>query len=92
MVAQGRDEAAEASALIDEWIEPDPYRSGAADVRIREYGVHVWALIGYMPSATWDAEEVARAYDIPVDAARAAHAYYARHTAVIEARIDANRP
>jgi hypothetical protein len=90
MVAQGRDEATEARALIDAWIEPDPYRPGAGDVRLREYGVHVWALIGHMPSARWNAEEVARAYAIPVDAARAAHAYYARHTAVIEARIDAN--
>ena len=90
MVAQGRDEAVEASALIDAWIEPDPYRSGKAEARVREYGVHVWALIGHMPIATWDAEEVARAYAIPIDAARAAHAYYARHAAVIEARIEAN--
>ena len=91
MVAQGRDETTEASALIDAWIELDPRRRGAANVRIREYCVHVWALIGHMPSETWDAEEVAHAYDIPVDAARAAHAYYARHATVIEARIDANR-
>ena len=90
MVAQGRDEIAEASALIDAWIEPDPHRSGAANARARDYCIHVWALIGHMPSAAWDAEEVARAYDIPVDAARAAHAYYTQHTAVIEARIHAN--
>ena len=90
MVVQGRDEAAEASALIDAWIEPDPYRSGAADVRIREYGVHIWALIGHLLGVDGDVDQVAQDYVIPVDAVRAAQAFYARHTTIIDARIAAN--
>lgn len=90
MVAQGRDEAAEASALIDAWIESDPYRPGEADVRLREYGVHVWALIGHLLGMNGDVDQVARDYVIPVDAVRAARAFYARHTTIIDARIAAN--
>ena len=91
MVAQNRDETAEASALIKAWIEPDPYRSGAGDVRLREYGVHVWAIVGYLQGVDGDIEHVARAYDVPVDAVRAAQAYYARHTVIIDDRMAANR-
>ena len=91
MVAHDRDGTAEASALIDAWIEPDPYRSGAGNVRLREFGVHVWAIIGYLQGYDGDMEHVARAFDIPVEAVRAAQAYYDRHPEVIEARMDANR-
>lgn len=91
MVAQDRDEAAETDALIEAWIEPNPYRSGAADVRLKEYGVSVWAIVGYLQGVGGDAERVARAYDVPVAAVRAAQAYYARHSAVIDARMAANR-
>ena len=91
MVAQGRDEAAEASALIAAWIEPDPHRRGAANVRVRDYYVHVWAIIGYLQGVDGDVERVARAYAMPVEAVLAAQAYYERHPEVIEARMDANR-
>lgn len=89
MVAQGRDETA--GARIDAWSEPDPYRSGPADVRLREYAIHVWAIIGYLQGVDGDVEHVARAYDVPVEAVRAAQAYYDRHPEVIEARMDASR-
>ena len=91
MVAQGQDEAAEARSLIDAWIELDPHRPGAGDVRLREYGVHVWAIVGYLQGVDGDIEHVARAYDIPVDAVRAAQAYYDKYAAIIEDRMAANR-
>ena len=90
MAVRGRDEAAEASALIDAWIEPDPYRAGEANARIREYGVHVWALIGHLWGMGGDVDQVAQDYDVPVDAVRAARAFYARHSTIIDARIAAN--
>ncbi|CAN5824699.1 hypothetical protein BH23CHL2_BH23CHL2_08770 [soil metagenome] len=36
--------------LVDEYIEPDLYRYGAGEARIRDYFIHVWAIIGYLPA------------------------------------------
>lgn len=91
IVARRQDDVNEASALIDGWIEPDPRRRGIADARIREYCVHVWAIVGYVQGVDGDVEHVAKAYEIPVDAVRATQASYERHPQVIEARMDANR-
>jgi uncharacterized protein (DUF433 family) len=76
--------------LIEEWIEPNPQRPGAADMRLKEYGVPVWALIGHLEVVNGDITLVARDYDIPGEAVDAALAYYNRHKAVIDARIAAN--
>ncbi len=91
MVTQRQDETAEASALIEAWIEPDPTHPGAGDVRLREYGIHVWAIVGYLQGYNDNVERVARAYDIPVDAVRAAQASYARYADFIDDRMAANR-
>jgi hypothetical protein len=75
---------------FEKWIEPDPWRPGAFDVRVREYGVHVWALIGHAKATGRSAADVAGDYEIPVEAAEAAFAYYEQHQAIIDARIEAN--
>jgi uncharacterized protein (DUF433 family) len=39
-----------------------------------------------------DLAQVARDYDVPVEAVEAVYAYYQRHRPVIDARIAANAP
>jgi uncharacterized protein (DUF433 family) len=90
MVAYNRDDIADADALIETWI--DRYgRKG--DARIKGTGVHVWALIGYLQGAqeNWDIERAARDYQLPVEAVRAAVAYYDRYAMFIEDVLEANR-
>lgn len=72
--------------LIERYIEFNPRRPGLDRAQIRDAGVEVWALVGYYQGeAEGDIKEVARAYDIPVDAVRAALAYYARQRDLIDA-------
>lgn len=76
--------------LIDKYIEPNPNRPGPADARLRDVAVPVWALIGYLEAYHGDLASVAAAFDIPLDAVRAAVAYYHRHRTVIDARRGAD--
>ena len=62
--------------LIPTYIEANPYRPGAEDVRLRVYGIPVWALIGHLHGIAWDFPRTARDYRIPVEAVHAAVAYY----------------
>jgi uncharacterized protein (DUF433 family) len=78
----------EAQALIERHIAPDPAGRGAAYARLRDYGTPVWALIGYLGgAAAGDVEQAAADYGIPGEAVRAALAYYARHKALIDAKL-----
>lgn len=79
-----------ADDLIKKWIEPNPYRPGEGNVRLREYGVSVWALVGYGSGTDSDAASVAAAYDLPLEAVHAALAYYQRHRCAIDIRIADN--
>ncbi len=63
---------------------------GAGDARLKPWGVQVWAIIGYLKAAKGDEEWVAGGYEIPVEAVRAAQAYYKRHKDVIDARLAMN--
>ena len=76
--------------LIASYIESNPHRPGLEDVRLREFGVPVWALIGHLHGVRWDISRTARDYRVPVEAVNAAVAYYKKHKLLIEARIDAN--
>ena len=76
--------------LIDRWIEDDPHRPGSDEARLRQYGVHVWALIGYLKAMDGDVAAVAADYDVPKEAVEAAIAYYQQHTCAIDARLAAN--
>jgi uncharacterized protein (DUF433 family) len=90
-VEGGESMSATTKALIAKYIEENPYHPGPADVRLQDACVPVWALILYWKAAEEDSERVAADYSIPRDAVDAAVAYYRQHTAVIEARLAANR-
>ena len=77
--------------LIERWIEPDPNRPWVGEAVLRDYGVHVWALIGYyLQAVDQDAAEVAHDYDIPREAVEAALAFYRRHQCEIDVRLAQN--
>ncbi len=80
-----------AEDLIAKYIEENPYYPGPADVRLRNACVPVWALILYWKAAERDSARVAADYAVPLEAVEAAVAYYQQNTAVIEARLAANR-
>jgi hypothetical protein len=75
-------------ALIDRWIVPDA--TDPAQMRLAVYGVHLWAIIGASEGLDEYIQPVAKMYAIPVDAVRAAHAYYRRHPLQIDAKIESN--
>ena len=77
--------------LIERHIDASPGIGGPAEARLRRSWVPVWAVIGQIPVAGNNAEALGDAYEIPVEEAEAALAYYRRHHAVIDARLDANR-
>ncbi len=74
---------------VRRYLEADPRYLGAAEVRLKGYGVSVWAIIGYW-KATGDLAEAAAGYDVPVEAVEAALVYYHRNRAIIDARLDTN--
>jgi uncharacterized protein (DUF433 family) len=74
--------------LIERYIELLPQRPGRDRASVKDAGVEVWALVAYyQEGAKGNINEVARAYDIPVEAVRAALAYYAREQDLIDARL-----
>ncbi len=84
-------EIRDASALIAKYIEPHPAKPGRAFARVKEYGVPVWALIGFLAEDFGDADQVARDYAIPREAMDAAIAYYQQNKAYIDAWLLINR-
>ncbi len=78
------------AALIQHYLEPNPQKPGIDEVRLKEYGVPVWALIGHLPAVGGDHVLLARDYDVPVEAVEAAYRYYLRYRSIIDARIAAN--
>jgi uncharacterized protein (DUF433 family) len=77
--------------LIEKWIEPDPWKAGVEEARVKKYGMNVWAIIGYLQMRDGNPERVADAYEIPVEAVQAALACYHRHKGCIDARLRANQ-
>jgi uncharacterized protein (DUF433 family) len=77
-------------ALIARYLEPNPNRPGPADWWLKDYGVSVWALVGYWLTVDRDVDRVAAAYVVPTEAVQATLAYYARHQEIIDARLAAN--
>jgi uncharacterized protein (DUF433 family) len=77
--------------LIELYVDAGPTAGGAAEARLRRSWVPVWAVIGQTQTVGDDPEMLADAYDIPVEEAEAALAYYRRHRDIIDARLDANR-
>jgi len=79
----------EALALIERHIEQGPSRPGPADVRLIQYRVPVWTLIGAVHAVDGDAERVSQDQKVPVEAVEAAIVYYLRHKTAIDARLAA---
>jgi uncharacterized protein (DUF433 family) len=77
----------EAARLIARYIEPNPHKPGAAEARLRESGVSVWAIVDYWYGVDFDKARTAHDYDIPAEAVEAALAYYKAHKALIDARL-----
>ncbi len=80
----------QAQQLIARWIEPHPYKRSAAEARLKESKISVWAIIGQLRAEGRDVQRVAEDYLIPVEAVEAALAYYQQHQAVIDDRLVAN--
>jgi uncharacterized protein (DUF433 family) len=76
--------------LIKRWIEQQPHRPDPAEARLVEFGIPVWALVGYLEAVRNDVAQVADDYEVPCEAVEAALAYYRQHRQVIDARIAAN--
>ena len=76
--------------LITRWIEPHPWKGGAAEARLKDSKISVWAIVGHLGGDDGDVRQAADDYDIPVEAVEAAVAYYREHRAVIDDRLAAN--
>lgn len=77
-------------ALITQYIAVNPLRPGVEEARIVGTGIPVWALVADVELAKVPAETLATDYAIPLDAIRAALAYYRHHKAAFDARLAAN--
>ena len=73
--------------LIEKYIEP---AASPADAWLRDYGVSVWAIVGYWRVVEGDIDQVAKDYALPREAVEGALAYYERHKDFIEARLSLN--
>ena len=76
--------------LIARWIEPHPSKGSAAEARLKDSKIAVWAIIGQLRAEGRDVPRVAEDYEVPVEAVEAAPAYYDQHRAVIDDRLRAN--
>lgn len=68
----------------------DPHRPGIQRSRLVAAGMPVWALIGYMADIDDEAEIARTAHDdnLPIEAVRAAVAFYREHTCQIDTLLD----
>ena len=73
-------------ALVERYIAVDPFR-GRADARMKERGVHVWAVIAHLRGTDWDVSEAMRAYGLTPEMVEAAEAFYRLNRAYIDARL-----
>ncbi len=100
MVDRSQQNAPVSAADLDRMVGPDPHRPGPARWRLLTESVPVWAIIGQIgaeggttePDAISDVviADVAKGYDVSVDAVRAAIRYYARRRCAIDALLEAN--
>ena len=55
--------------LVARWLERNPDKAGLDEVRLKEYGIAVWALAGGLRREGDAAlEQIARSYDVPQEA------------------------
>ncbi len=77
--------------LIARHIALDSERPGPAAARLVGSGVAVWRIIRDLRAAKGNVLAVAAAYGVPREVVLAVRTYYLQHTAVIDARIQAER-
>ena len=76
--------------LIDQYIQCDPSRPTPDEAILLPSRVKVWAVIGHLRSVDGDVPRVAKGYDVPEDAVRAAAAYYDQYRTLIDNRLERN--
>jgi uncharacterized protein (DUF433 family) len=76
--------------LLARYIEILPNRPDPGDARLSGYGYPVWIVIDALAAVGYDLEQVAREYELPEDAVRAALLFYRRHQAAVDARAREN--
>jgi uncharacterized protein (DUF433 family) len=76
--------------LILRYVQVDPIHSGPGNVRLKDSGIHVWAIIGNYLGNGEDAARTAADYDIPQIEVEAAVAFYRRFKWAIDARLAEN--
>lgn len=94
-----------AEPLIPRYITPDTHHPTEGSARMLPGDISIWALIAYMRALPPEQDlpgrldrliddavikQAAADYDLPLDAVRAAVAYYYRHRQAIDARIEEN--
>jgi uncharacterized protein (DUF433 family) len=83
------EQAIDEERLIEAWIEDNPHKRPVADAWLKDYGVAVWAIMTDLKRGE-PIEEVADAFDVPIEAIVAARAFYERNRGPIDARIAMN--
>lgn len=81
---------ADEERLIEKWIEPDPWKPGVEEARVKPFSINVWAIIGHLAGDERNIEAVAHSYDISAESVEAAVAYYHRHKDFIDYRLAQN--
>src|SRR5207249_1320208 len=84
MSARAGRASAEDDELNDRFIDPVTVGWGRSRARLKDSGIPIWALIGHLRVSN-SAEQVADEYAIPLDAMKAARAYYRRNRKYIDA-------
>ena len=72
-------------AVLAEMIEQDPDKPGRHNARFKEYGTHLWAVLGGLRRTGGNVAVVAQEWRIPEEAVRAAIRYYERHRELFDA-------
>lgn len=80
----------EDDALIRAYVNAPARPGDPGDARLAGYGYPVWIVIDALAAADHDLARVAREYELPEDAVRAAVAFYRRFPEAIDARARAN--
>jgi uncharacterized protein (DUF433 family) len=76
--------------LLARWIEPDAAYPGDPEAHIANTGIPVWALVGHYKANGQHAGLTAEDYRLPIEAIKAALAYYRGHREIIDMRLTAN--
>jgi hypothetical protein len=76
--------------LILRYVDVDPIHSGPGNVRLKDSGVHVWAIIGFHLANGRSVARTASGYEIPEIEVEAALAFYRRFKWAIDARLAEN--